>query len=352
MQGFRALANAELEIPARGLVIVGPNGSGKSSLIEALLYNEVFRSVRSAGDRELVRFGEAGFHVRATVTGSRQPVTVAAGYDARLKQKKVTVDGAVPERLAAAIGIVRGVVLSPGDAVLVTGGPKERRRLLDVLLSLTERGYMDALARYRRALAQRLRAAGGEMASWEKLLGEHGAAVAAARRRWVARWNARYAELCGAMGEGGVAAMEYRSRTESTAEALAAALERSREKDRAQGRTSAGPHRDELVLKLDGRELRSFGSAGQQRTAAMALRIVEAETLESASGVPATMCLDDAFAELDDDRSRRLVSVIEEQVGRGWQVIAAVPKAGDVPAALESLTRWTIREGAIGKTDP
>jgi len=349
VQGFRSLADGELELPEAGCVVAGPNGSGKSSLIEALLYGEVFRSMRGATDRELVKFDADGFHVRCTVsaTGNRQPA-IACGYDARTKQKKVTIDGAVPERLADAIGMVRGVVLSPGDVSLVAGGPRERRRFLDVLLSLAVPGYVDALGRYRRALAQRLKGSPQEMPAWERVLAENGRRIAQARCDWAARWASRYAELCLAIGERDSSPgphMEYRERAGDWA--LLEALEHSREKDRERGRTSVGPHRDELRLQLGGRDLRAYGSAGQQRTAAMALRMVEAETLESTAGGVATLCLDDAFAELDEDRSRKLGLLIERQVERGWQVVAAVPKERDIPMVLRSLPTWTIGEGAV-----
>lgn len=335
-------------MPDGGCVIAGPNGSGKTSFIEALLYGEVFRSVRGGADRDLVRFGADGFHVRARGVG-RGTWDVGCGFDARTKQKKVTVDGVTPRRLTDAIGRVCGVMLSPLDVTLVAGGPRERRRYLDVLLSLTVQGYVEALGRYRRAVAQRLRASPGEMPAWESLVAQTGAAIATARQAWAGTWAARYRELCFAIGEkpDEQPQLEYRSRAGTTAAELAAALERSRERDRQLGRTSVGPHRDELRLLLGGRELRSFGSAGQQRTAAMALRFLEADTLESGRGEPATLCLDDAFAELDDERSRRLAELVDARVASGWQVVAAVPRLGDVPEVLGRLPRWRMTDGAI-----
>ena len=193
---------------------------------------------------------------------------VAAGFDARTKEKRITLDGAVVSRAQDAIGVLRGVVLSPGDVSLVAGGPRERRRYLDVLLSLTEPGYVEALARYRRALAHRTRARAADMPTWERMLAERGTAVVAARRRWVDAWRERYAELCGGMGEMGTSELVYQPSVDGDADALAAALERHRANDVARGRTSVGPHRDRLRLVRGGRELRTYGSAGQHRTAA------------------------------------------------------------------------------------
>jgi len=353
-------------------VLIGPNGHGKTSLLEALLYGEVFRSFRGALDRELVRFGENGFHVAVETEagdggdregegrqdgprspgGRREKRVVAAGYDARTREKRVSVDGRVIGRKADAIGVVRGVVLSPDDVQLVAGGARERRRYLDVLLSLVARGYVTALAEYRRALRHRCRATPADIADWEALLARSGATVAAVRRAWVQQWAARYAEHCRAIGETRDAELCYHSRGTGNDAELAVALERSRERDVARGTTSVGPHRDDLRLLLGGHELRVYGSAGQWRTAAMALRLVEAETLADGSrgggggGLP-VICLDDAFAELDAARSARLGSLVDGLAEQGSQVFATVPRDGEMPEAVSRLPRWRIGEGRI-----
>jgi DNA replication and repair protein RecF len=372
-----------VELPRAGVVLVGPNGHGKTSFLEALLYPEVFRSFRGALDREIVRFGDDGFHVAVETTeaktrsegnrevvgrqrGRRSPAdsargrVVAAGYDARTREKRVTVDGAVTARLADAIGMVRGVVLSPDDVQLVSGGAKERRRYLDLTLSLSAPGYLESLGEYRRALRHRCRATPSDMADWEAMLARSGARVAALRRTWAEAWATRYGEHCERLGEApaGAAApgrperrgpqLCYVSRgTEGEAE-LAGALARSREKDVARQTTSVGPHRDDLRLLLGGREVRVYGSAGQWRTAAMALRLVQAETLAARDGgrLPA-LCLDDAFAELDAGRSAKLGRLVEELAERGSQVFATVPREGDIPDAVRRLPRWRMMDGRL-----
>jgi DNA replication and repair protein RecF len=335
-------------VPPEGCVIVGPNGHGKTNLIEALLYCEVFRSFRGANDATMVRFGADGFHIEAVIgNGTGRGTTVAAGYDARTRQKKVTLDGSEPTRLADAIGAVRGVVLSPLDVALVAAGPRGRRRYLDMLLALTARGYLEALTKYRKALALRTRATPADMPAFEQVLAEAGQALWTARRAWAERWSGQYAAHCAAMGEPGVSLMTYAPRTGGGEQALLEALAKTREKDGALGRTTVGPHRDELRLTLEARPLRHYGSAGQQRTAAIALRLIEAEAMAE-TGAPTLLCLDDAFAELDQARSRHLGELIEAKARAGWQIVAAVPKEGDVPGVIGTLPRWSIREGRIG----
>jgi DNA replication and repair protein RecF len=109
--------------------------------------------------------------------------------------------------------------------------------------------------------------------------------------------------------------------------------------------THAGPHRDDLELTLDGRDLRTFGSAGQQRTAAIALRLLEASTLRLASGAEPIVLLDDPFAELDHRRTARILTLLQAE-GRG-QTVLAVPRAADIPADLTRLERWRVTAGVI-----
>jgi DNA replication and repair protein RecF len=350
-------------------VLVGPNGHGKTSFLEALLYLEVFRSFRGAREGELVRFGADGFRVEAEVEGGRAGApahertgapahrrtdvvpearrTVAAGYDARTRAKRVTVDGLVAERLVGAIGHVRGVVLSPFDVELVGGAPRERRRYLDVLLALTVPGYVTALAHYARALRQRARASAADCPVWEALMARAGAQVASARRTWTATWAERYRASCVTMGERAEPGLTYEPGGPAEVDELAVALARSRERDLATGRTRVGPHRDDLRLTLDGRALRAFGSAGQQRTAAIGLRLVESAALAAACGEPPALCLDDAFAELDAERSARLGELVSGLSRDGSQVFATVPRDGEMPAAVGALPKWTIRDGAM-----
>jgi DNA replication and repair protein RecF len=230
---------------------------------------------------------------------------------------------------------------------LVAGAPRERRRYLDVLLALTVSGYVGDLAHYARALRQRSRSRGSDLPVWEALMARAGARIAAARRAWTAAWAERYRASCVAMGERAAPALAYVAGGPDGAEELVAALARGRERDLATGRTSVGPHRDDLRLTLDGRDLRVFGSAGQQRTAAIALRVAEAAALAEARGEPPALCLDDAFAELDEERSARLGDLVSGLLREGSQVFATVPRDGEMPEAVKALPKWRIADGAM-----
>jgi DNA replication and repair protein RecF len=234
---------------------------------------------------------------------------------------------------------------------------------MDILLALSSRRYLGALQRYRHALAQRnaalrdaLRSSAARteqrIAVWEAPLAEHGAVLWCERVTWAERAGTRFEAMCAAIGERSTVGMRYATSLEPAARdngavsaAIAGALEQKRGLDIRRGLTHAGPHRDDLALALDGRELRAFGSAGQQRTAAIALRLLEGETLRERLGASPLLLLDDPFAELDVRRSARILELLAER-GLG-QTLLTVPRESDIPPALTQLTRWSIADGVV-----
>jgi DNA replication and repair protein RecF len=378
LRDFRNFVRADVAFPAEGLAVVGENGHGKTNLLEAIYYFQLLRSLRGARDPDLVRFGAGGFHLAAegevVVEGRPRARTAAVGFERGGRRKRVKLDGGEPPRLADALGAVPSVIFSPNDVTLVTGSPSERRRYLDVVLALTSRPYLAALQAYRGALANRnaalrdvARSGRGDarVAVWEPALAEHGAVLWAERTAWVARRGVEFGRLCEAIGERGPASMRYATallagearsanapaddeRGAVVARARAAlerALADKRALDVRRGVTHAGPHRDDVELQLDGRELRTFGSAGQQRTAAIALRMLEAATLRDHAGGEPLFLLDDPFAELDVRRSHRILALLAD-AGLG-QTVLVVPRAADIPEELTWLERRTVRDGVL-----
>lgn len=353
---WRNLAPVEVPVAPAGVALVGDNGHGKTNLLEAVAYLGLLRAVRGARDRDCVRFGAEHFHLGASVAGTAVR-SIAVGCERTTQRKRVHLDGVVAPRLADAFGAVPSVLVAPADVALVAGGPQERRRYVDVLLALASRPYLAALRDYRAALerrnaaaraAQSGRGAPAAMAAWEPLLVRHGAALVEARRAWVAEVRARFAALCAAIGERATAGIAYAggvADAEDPAGALADALARDRARDIARGATGTGPHRDDLVLTLDGRDLRTFGSAGQQRTAAIALRLLEAETLRAQARTAPLLLLDDPFAELDRRRAAAVLDLVTHaDVGQTW---LAVPRAEEIPAAYAALARWRVSDGTV-----
>src|SRR5205814_3886722 len=258
----------------------------------------------------------AGFHI-SVITRSPAQHRLAVGFERATKRKKVTIDGAIPRRLSDALGALPSVMFSPRDLDLVSGAPTERRRYIDLVLALTDKRYLNALQHYRANLVRRNaalrdaarrggRSADERVAVWEPALAEHGTLLIEARNKWVADSAAEFSRLSEMIGERGEARMRYVSpfaESEARHDVLLAAFEEKRSLDMKRGLTHVGPHRDDLELTIDGRELRLFGSAGQQHTAAIALRMLEAATLRAHAGADPIPLLDDPFAELDTRRN-------------------------------------------------
>jgi DNA replication and repair protein RecF len=358
LRDFRNFERLELDVPADGLVLIGDNGQGKTNLLEAMYYLSLLRSNRGARDSDIVRFDASGFFVEAAVCGP-EPHELAVGFERAGKRKKVRKDGAPLERLSDGLGVVPIVMFSPADVELVAGAPAARRRFLDIMLAFTSRPYLRSLQSYRGALERRNAALRelqrhptrktASIEVWEQPLAEHGAALVRTRRAWVTRVRPGFSERCASVGERLRVEIAYASSVDANAEsvelAITNALAARRSADIRHGLTMVGPHRDDLVLQLGGRDLRAFGSAGQQRTAAIALRTIEAETLRDARGATPVFLLDDPFAELDVRRATRVLALLRE-IGLG-QTVLAVPRDSDIPAELTTLLRRRVVAGQL-----
>lgn len=364
LRHFRNLGIQELDVPPQGVAVVGANAQGKSNLLEAIYYLETFRSFRGARDAQLVAFGDDTFRVTGTLDGpgAERPREVSAAFQKTGRRKKVAVDGVEPDRLGDAIGVLAAVVFSPLDVALVSGGPSERRRFLDVVLSLNQPGYLAALQRFRHILSQRnasLKEAPGRgvVGVWDGGLVEAGARVVRHRRDWVRARSEAFTGFYAAVSGGRPAVLRYRPNLplegaeseEEVAGVYREALRDSADTERRMRTTMVGPQRDDMVITLEGDEreldVRDFGSGGQRRTAALALRLVEAETIRDARGREPLVLMDDVFAELDDQRSERVLELMErEETG---QVVLTAPREEDVRLRRDTLPRWVVEGGRI-----
>jgi DNA replication and repair protein RecF len=339
LEDFRVFPSLELELGPGLNFLYGPNGSGKTSILEAVSWLAVSRSLRGASEGEVVRWGARRFGVGGECTDGARRVSIVLRYE-RGGTREVTVDGSPLARLSDLLGVLRVAWFGPEDTAITKGGPAERRRLMDLALCQTDPGYLRALTDYRRALRQRneaLLAWGADEEAealievWTEQLVKSGGRVVASRVRFLPAFRERVAAAHRAVAPADSIALSYRSSiappagsgerndgSESGAwgadDADAAAcfrraLARVGDDEKRRGLTLVGPHRDDLEVLLNDRPLRSFGSQGQHRTAAVALKLGEAAVL-AADGHGVTVLLDDVLSELDDSRSAALVDLV------------------------------------------
>jgi DNA replication and repair protein RecF len=344
-RGYRNLADLDREAPANGLVLLGANAQGKTNLLEAIYYPVLFRSFRGASDGQVLR-DPPGFAVEVHISGGPAQ-TVTASFSGR--KKRITVDGEEVGRLTDSVGNWLAVAFLPSDVGLASGPAAERRQYLDRVLSLSDRRYLRALAGYRAALAQRnsaLRQGRADMAqAFNGPLAAAGAALVRFRLDWVATAADRFSAELDSLGEDGPATLRYRGRLElADRGAWDEALAESMQDDCARLATTVGPHRDDLVLEVGGRRLRDYGSTGQQRSAAIALKLIEIASLSTARGTEPALLLDDVFAELDAERQSRLAGRLLDSNER--QVFITTPRREELPKNLD-LPVWMVEGGKV-----
>ncbi len=358
-RGFRNLVDLDLVLPPAGAAFLGRNGQGKTNLLELLYYPVLFRSLRGSRDGEIARHGEAGFGLTMQVrtSGPSRPgaVSIASEFRSAEKEKSATVDGVRSERLGDAIGRWLAVAFLPADLRLVHGSSAERRQYLDRVLALADRGYLTALTRYRRALAQRNAALRQQQsalaAAFDGILAEAGALLVRRRMEWVRESAELFTAECDGLGETTATTVRYRGDEDlAEADAWGGALRRAASRDQALGMTTVGPHRHDLELRLGKRRFREAGSTGQQRTAAIALKLCELATLASASGSAPALLLDDVFAELDSGRQTKLADRLAAprpgMTGAPPQTFLTSPRGDELPEVFP-LERFAVEGGAI-----
>jgi DNA replication and repair protein RecF len=299
------------------VLAVGSNGAGKTNLLEALHIGTQGFSPRTRSDAEVIRFGERAGRIRLEGTRGRSPLQIAVTLSAD-DGKRAELNGA---RLRAAEQLrteTATLVFTPDRLAIVKGGPAARRAYFDRVLGRLFPSRATVPTDYAAALAQRnaaLKSGNREsVAPWTGQLATLGAALVESRLETIALLESAFSVVAGELGLG-AAALAYEGEPPSL-EALEARLDRDLER----GFTGLGPHLDDVSIVADDRDLRAFGSQGEQRTAVLALLLAEAELLEARREEAPLLLLDDVLSELDPDRRRVLVEKVE---GRGQTLITA-----------------------------
>ena len=348
-RGFRNLAPLDLEVPPSGVALLGPNGAGKTNVLEAIYYPVLFRSFRGASDSEVARFGGEGFHAEVTFGDGAAPGTAAATWVAAGREKRLVIDGEPAKTLAGAAGRWLAVAFLPSDTGLAGGAPAERRHYLDRMLALASPDYLRALARYRQGISRRnaalRRNEPAAAQAFEPAIAAAGAPVMAARLEWARSARAEFTREFAILGETLTADLAYAGDvTLADPAAWPEQFRAARDRDRQRGITSVGPHRDDLKLTLAGRSLGRYGSTGQQRSAAIALKLLELATLRAARSEEPALILDDVFAELDRERQARLA---DRLTGGGVrQALVSSPRREELPGELK-LPVWEVESGVV-----
>ncbi len=324
LTGFRNYDDATVT-PCDGVtVFTGLNAQGKTNILEAIYLCCTGRSHRTSHDRELIKNDCEQARVRVDALRKDGPHDVEILLS-RVQRRRVKVAGEAVSRSGEMLGHITGVLFSPEDLRMVKDGPSERRRFVDMELSQLRPSYYYALQRYTRALKQRaaiLRDAAisgktpDTMDMWDMALAEAGETIMRMRREFLRKIdisaNRIHKRIAAGVEE---LRIEYvpsaRADDDITKDELFRQLEKSRPSDIKRQITSVGPHRDDVRMMLNGFDVRAFGSQGQVRTCALALKLSELEITTLESGEPPVLMLDDVMSELDPSRRRLLIEMLD-----------------------------------------
>jgi DNA replication and repair protein RecF len=354
LTSFRCYESLRFEASPGVNVLVGDNGAGKTTVLEAIGYLGLLRSFRGAADEALIAVGSEGAVVRgefATVSGpARVEAEIPAGG-----RRRILFNGKRPKRNRDVLAQVPIVAFQPDDLDLVKRGPGLRRHYLDDLAAQLRPQAVADQQEFERALRQRntlLRREGRNadretLDVWDTRVSETGARVFLQRSRVLTDLDPHLGEAYRIVGGSGNLTWDYTSNWGATpndplplvTEHLFDAISARRERDLDQRATTAGPHRDDPALLLDGRPARSKASQGEQRTAALALRIGSLRVIAQQLHVQPLLLLDDVFSELDQQRAKGVLGVLDE-----GQVFVTTARDDDIP--VEG-TRWRVQGGAV-----
>ena len=332
LRSYRSYETLHLAFDPGVQIFLGANAQGKTNIIEALYYAAFGRSHRTSSDAELIRVGADGAYIGLSFRRHDVPGELSFTF-ARGARRRITYAGE-SLRQRDLVGILPMVLFSPEDLFLVKGAPALRRRYLDAELSQASPAYYGELLRYTRILKQRnavlkdIRerlAAPDDLPPWDAQLARSAAYIVTRRVAAVAQLGALSARVQAVLAAGEELALAYEiagagaedfaedDMTESLHLWYNKMLCEGRARDIARAATGVGPHLDDLVLRVGGMSLRSYGSQGQQRTGALALKLAELFYLQENIGEAPILLLDDVMSELDADRRRALLDFIRHE---------------------------------------
>jgi DNA replication and repair protein RecF len=350
LRDFRNYARLDVDFTPGFHVLMGGNAQGKTNILEAIYLLATLRSFRGVGGAQMIRHGQKGYFVGAKIASQ-------GGHEIKMywssAERKLSLNGQPVRKLTDYLGVLRAVVFCTEDLQLIKGSGRVRRRFLDLLLAQTFPTYLPTLQRYARALRSRnallkqrtLDPVALESFSRELItLGEE---ITKLRRELIPKLSP-------------LARLAYR-RIANDAEELrlefqpsikrdfAVELAQSRERERAYRSTVIGPHRDEVQLLLNDKSAAQFGSEGQKRTLAIALKMAQAEYVTGIHGTPPVLLIDDVMGELDVQRRGGLLPLLERAHHARGQVFMTCTEENWPRELGRTLQRWRVEAGALLK---
>lgn len=323
LQNFRNYSDETFSFIPQTNLLYGENAQGKTNALEALYLFSIGKSFRTGQDREMIRFGEEAARAELVFSDAkrRQKIEIILRRD---RKKQIKINGVVLRKLSELVGRLNVVLFCPEELGLVKEGPNIRRRFADIALSQLRPNYYHVLGLYHKVLEQRnslLRkmkyeknpALAETMFVWNEKLAAYGVQIAAYRKEFLEKLE-QYAKKVHYEISGEELSVSYRTKVGSKEEFLQK-LSSNLAGEAEQGYTLYGPHRDDILLCINGQDAKSFASQGQQRTVVLSLKLAQADFLYEETGEYPVLLLDDIMSELDAGRRAYLAKkILNKQV--------------------------------------
>ena len=317
LKQFRNYENLSIEFAEGTNILYGSNAQGKTNILEAIYLSGTTKSHRGSKDRDMIEIGKDESHIRMMIDRSGNDYRI----DVHLKKNKgkgYAVGGVPLKRAADLFGIASFVFFSPEDLNMIKNGPAGRRRFLDILLCGIDRIYMSDLTAYTRCISQRNallkeisydRARISELDVWDIEAVLYGKKIIERRDRFIREFETQVQEKHSSLSSG-KESLRLIYEPNVRAELFEEKMYLNRENDLRMKTTGTGPHRDDLAFLANGMDLRLYGSQGQQRTAALSVKMAEIDTIKNEKHEMPVLLLDDVLSELDSERQKALLKSI------------------------------------------
>lgn len=319
LQNFRNYEKLQMEFDSGTNIIYGDNAQGKTNILESIYLSGTTKSHKGSKDREMIRFGYEEAHIRTIVR--RGSLDHQIDMHLKKNRSKGIAINQVPIRKASQLfGILNLVFFSPEDLNIIKNGPAERRRFLDVELCQLDKVYLHDLTKYNKILNQRNKllkdisfrpSLMDTLDIWDMQLEEYGKHIIQERELFIQKLNDMIQGIHDRLS-GGREALILNYEPDISAEELGDKLKKCRERDLKLGQTGAGPHRDDMIFSIHDTDIRRFGSQGQQRTAALSLKLAELALVKESISETPILLLDDVLSELDSNRQNFLLNSIHD----------------------------------------
>jgi len=371
IQSFRNHTATEIQCAPERNVLLGNNGEGKTNILEAISYLCLTKSFYASSDATAVQLGREGFAVSAEALSDIDvSYEVDVSYSKERREKTVSINGSVVGDRSSVIGMFPVVVLSPENGTTTSGMPADRRRFIDIVISQSNKSYLQDLIEYRRVLRQRNRMlfeARGRQAvatdllePWNENLIRRGAQISVRRARFVQEFSPYLVDAFVTIaGRGEEPSISYDSSItadssptiEQAQDGFRRELEHQRQEEQKFGTTLVGPHKDELVFEINGLSVKAYASQGQHKTFLVALKIAEFFYLRERCRETPILLLDDVFSELDAQRSEKLLA-LTSNLGQTFITATDERRFPSVANTKNGIARYYVHQGKVTFAKP